>query len=271
MSNRILFKNGAYLNPTPLKQVNATYTINITADTLTFKTVFSGTTEQTTYDEVTNETTTNTVNQNTIVDNWTLSLSELKKCKSLKSNSLFAINPPHSDSQVTAMVYQCISVGEFSLQQKTLSPNALKSTAAYNMNPYPLFILVKDVNGTFEDHDIFLLGDRSEYAINVVSNVEFATEETARFDFLNFVDSITISKDTTYTNENYIRYNITTGTGVDTIYLDPVVGIVDKARVTITNGQGSFRVLSNSVDGTDKITVKAGFYTYPRVVTFTDE
>jgi hypothetical protein len=58
-------------------------------------------------------------------------------------------------------------------------------------------------------------------------------------------------------------------TSLDMIYVEPIVGIVDKTRVKLTNGIGSFSILTSSLESGDTVDVKLNFKYYTGVARFT--
>jgi hypothetical protein len=58
-------------------------------------------------------------------------------------------------------------------------------------------------------------------------------------------------------------------TSLDMVYVEPIVGIVDKTRVKLTNGIGSFSILTSSLESGDVVDVKLNFKHYTGVARFT--
>jgi len=58
-------------------------------------------------------------------------------------------------------------------------------------------------------------------------------------------------------------------TSLDMVYVEPIVGIVDKTRVKLTNGIGSFNILTSSLESGDVVDVKLNFKHYTGVARFT--
>jgi hypothetical protein len=58
-------------------------------------------------------------------------------------------------------------------------------------------------------------------------------------------------------------------TSVSKVYLEPVVGIVDRTEVVLTNGSGSFNIITNGLTSGDTVRIKLGHKKYSNVATFT--
>lgn len=205
---------------------------------------------------------------------WNLSLNTLKDSKVLKSNSLVTISVPdllRDPSQAEITSIKDVGVGSIknisTFTRLTKSDNPF--TGQISHIPTYLVLFVKDVDGDFTDHDIIILvPSQKEY--NFVSNQEFS-EVAEDFSHVSLVDTITATKDTSYINDLYTRYTVTTAPHVDEVHVDPVIGIVDKTRVSIdTSGVGSFRLLKSSIEEGETPKIKLGFYSYTGLTTISE-
>lgn len=215
------------------------YNLNITENSLKVNIVE-------TYDSVSN-----------IIADYELSLDVLKQAINLKSNSLISIIRPPSVGSNLVTTNNLINISSLTKDQR------LKNSFSYNLplKDYgQIAIFVKDINGTFNDHDIIIYGTENDVQENLTSNQEFELTET--FNHLDLVDIINVSEDTSYVNDEYYKFNVSTASYVDEVYLEQVRGIIDKARVPLTAGNGHFRVLKSSVEAGDELKVRAGFASY---------
>jgi len=58
-------------------------------------------------------------------------------------------------------------------------------------------------------------------------------------------------------------------TTVTKLYVEPIVGVVDRTEVVLANGSGSFNVLTNSLASGDTVRMKIGHKKYSNINTFT--
>jgi hypothetical protein len=79
--------------------------------------------------------------------------------------------------------------------------------------------------------------------------------------WLDLISDITVQTDSTTVNVgDTVVVNITTeNTNISTVYLEPVIGTVNKTRVRLTNGQGSFIVKTDDLEAGDEIRIKLGY------------
>lgn len=191
--------------------------------------------------------------------NIEIPLSELKLKENFKSNTLFGLKFSQENSQKIVVPSRRISnISADTLTQRSVNPSNMTFVGLSY-----ILILVKDPNGDFTDHDIIVYTSDNTKA-QFISNVEFTTQDNPQFNHLDLLDSITYSKDATYINEEYIKYNVSSEAYVDELDVQSIVGITDKSRIKLTNGQGSFRILKSSVE--NQFDVRVGFMSYPRLI-----
>lgn len=233
MSNRF-FAQVAGTGPQP-----RTYNLNITQSLLQINVIES-------YDDI-----------ETIVADYQLSLDTLKQAPNLKSNSLICIIKPNSTTDNEVNINNLINISSITKEQR------LNNSYSYNL---PLkdygyvAIFVKDPDGTFNDHDIIVYASQNDTLENLTSNQQFELIQT--FNHLDLLDNITVSEDTSYSNDDYYKFNVSTESYVSEVFLEQVIGITDRSRVKLTSGEGSFRVLKSSVESGDQLRVKVGFASY---------
>jgi hypothetical protein len=202
-----------------------------------------------------------------IYSDFVITLENFKQILKLKSNTLLTISDRSPKDGSNIRPNQFINLSALTYDQRLFNPYSSKNIR-HGKDLYPICIFVKNPNGNFEDHDIILPGN-SLGNITVNSNVEFTNYE-GNLNSQDFLDTITVEKDTQFTDDNYYKYNITTQTYVDQVQVETVTGISNKSKVTLTNGSGSIKVLKSSVDSTDKTNLKVGFSYYPGLVNFID-
>jgi hypothetical protein len=193
------------------------------------------------------------------IANYSLDINVLKSSANLKSNTLLTVMCPDNFTGDLETKH-LINMSKITKDQKI--GNVLSSNL--QLKKYgDVFIFVKNINGTFEDHDIIFYTAADLEQSVVVSNETFEINDYTEFSHLQLVDTISISENTTYNDDEYYKFNVSTEEYVDELYLEQIRGIIDRTRVKLTSGQGSFRVLKSSLESGDELKVKAGFASYP--------
>jgi hypothetical protein len=259
MAKRILYKtNLSFAGETQ------NYILEVTPNMLKFKIVEQGTRTNTILDS--------TDSSNDIIEevpytetfiSINLPLEILKQKNNLRSNTLFGVLLPPNVTQITQK--QLVNYSELT---KTLRlENCYASQIANTISQPYIFIFVKDINGTFEDHDIIMISDLKATLNNV--DTDETVEVSTSFVHTTLLDTITVQEDTSYTNSDYYKFNVSTESYVDEVVLEQVRGITDRARVKLTSGEGSFRVLKSSLESGEDLRVKIGFASYPGITSIT--
>lgn len=255
MANRYLIES-----PIQIRNSNEvlSYTVNVSANTLNFKIQHTDPTSEYDSDQV-----------YTLLE-WQLSLETLKSSPVLKSNSLMVVSIPDVAANMVQPITGVREIKVANLKNASLFSKATKSTnpfsGQFNHIPTYLSIFVRDINADFTEHDIIIHVPTEEY--NFDSNVQF-TNVPEGFSHVSLLDDITVAKDTSYVSDLYTKYIVTTENYVDEVYVEPVIGIVDRTRVSInSSGQGSLRILKSSLDN-ETPRVKLGFYSYSGVAEIT--
>ena len=219
-----------------------------------------------------NNSTTDIVN--TMVD-VTIDISEISKIKNIKPNSFITI----AGNRITAGSVDknaLINLSSSTYTSRTFNPYS-STQQRVGEEFYPFLFFVKNPNPTsFDDIDIIIPDNTYGNVTNTVNvpftdytSTVFASKFPERDPALpylqeeDFLDTITITKDTSYVNADYTKYTVSTESYIDVVLLEQVTGILDRLRVDLIDGTGSFRVLKSSVD--DKFAVKAGFGYYTNI------
>jgi len=74
---------------------------------------------------------------------------------------------------------------------------------------------------------------------------------------------------TTVNPGDNIVVNISCGTNVDVVFLEPIVGYLPKTRVNIVNGKGSFIIKTDGLTSGDIVSVKLGYKYFTGAAVFT--
>jgi hypothetical protein len=170
-------------------------------------------------------------------------------------------------------------VGPFNLNKETLATRGSMKEWLDARGLYPLFLIyVPYVSG----EDLSILTFTADDPKNVlVLNGNIEKIELGGIDNPNHIEYVrglvfpdivataqsTITKDSTAEVTVELR-NKNTGELVDrsaTVYLDPVVGSVNKTRVEVVNGTGKFIVTSDHLSVGDTLRIKLGWKLWPGV------
>lgn len=130
---------------------------------------------------------------------------------------------------------------------------------------FPLKVFVPYENCPIEDIQLVLgceAGSGSTY--------ELELPEGATTRSVSGVKDIiaTISSSATVDENGNIVVNITTDAKLNTIYVEPVAGLVNKTRVNLVNGSGSFVVIPTGLSSGDKVIVRLGHKKFVAASTF---
>jgi hypothetical protein len=135
--------------------------------------------------------------------------------------------------------------------------------------PIPYIIFVPDAHNP-AGMNSFL------YRINMDSSVQFIIEGPSASDFddetitiKDMISNITLSSDsTTLSPDSSIVINVTSDPVIKEVYLEQVSGMLNKTRVKLTNGQGSFTLFSTGLDAGETARVKVGHRKFTGVSDF---
>lgn len=85
-----------------------------------------------------------------------------------------------------------------------------------------------------------------------IENAQILDRERSLLPNIQLASSASVSADSVAT------VSVTSDSDVKEVWLEPVCGIINKTRVSLTNGQGSFKVYSTGLETGDIMRVKAG-------------
>jgi len=202
----------------------------------------------------------------TVISDWTLPFSIVKDVRTMVPNSLVSLSiaPPDREKKVLS-ARNLIVISPFTyLNRSPNTRNPIISSVYTLDHPATIQILVRNPESSFDDCDVIVF-TKDEY--------NFTTSNEQVFwngDVIPLLDEITVTKEMTYDDPEYFKYKITTAPYVKSVDVHARTGILDKARVNLTNGVGYVRGLKSSVEGSDKISFKVGHLNYLNIVSFTD-
>jgi hypothetical protein len=133
----------------------------------------------------------------------------------------------------------------------------------------PFGIFVEDSEGDFTDFTYVIKdSDDVDYIVEGPS-AQHVTSETVRFT-RDLIAPVTLSSTQSSVGvDSSITIDVSSSPTVKEVYLEQVYGIPNKLRVPLTNGSGSFKLLTTGMDVGDLVRVKAGHRKYTGIADFT--
>jgi hypothetical protein len=151
---------------------------------------------------------------------------------------------------------------------KTLSSKSIHTndTSGYNKTPYVIY--VPDSNGNFDDFTLVLkVNTLNEFIIEGPSASDVTSEVVAGATAL--IPTVTLSStQTTVGPDSTISIDVTTDPSVKEVYLEQIYGMLNKTRVPMTNGVGSFQLFTTGLNSGEQAKVKAGFRKFTGTASF---
>lgn len=134
----------------------------------------------------------------------------------------------------------------------------------------PVRIFIPNKNGDFTTFDYSLYNEVGGFQINVeVNSPNTVSTELKSWKDLFSIITVT-TQQSVITAGDTITVNVSSSDEtLDMVFLEPIVGVVDRTRVKLTNGNGSFNILTSSLQAGDVAEVKVNFKQYTGVARFT--
>lgn len=145
----------------------------------------------------------------------------------------------------------------------TLSSRSKPSFSA-PYNNYPYYIFVDDQNSDFSTWTVVLrIPETANYSFAGTYKTAAETAETIP-GFKGNLPSITITSSSASLQPNSsATLTFTTDPSVKEIFLDAVYGMLNKQRVTLTNGVGTCTVYSTDLQVGETVRIRAGYRRFP--------
>ena len=136
------------------------------------------------------------------------------------------------------------------------------------VSPYVIFVPdSSDSRGFLSFNYRIIMDPSTQYVVEGPSAASFVDENITIRDF---VSPITLSSaQSSVTADGSITVNVSTDTFIDEVYLEQVYGLLNKTRVKLTNGQGSFILYATGLESGDTVRVKAGHKKFTGIADFT--
>ena len=157
------------------------------------------------------------------------------------------------DQETTTVVRdeEIVPIFDLTYQQRDPNFTSEKLGTAF----FPLKIFVPYDNCPFEDIQLVLgceAGSGSSYELELPEGVTTRSVSGVK-------DIIaTISSSVTVDENGHIGVRINTDARLNTIYVEPVAGLVNKTRVNLVDGSGSFVVIPTGLSSGDKVIARLG-------------
>jgi hypothetical protein len=211
-----------------------------------------------------------------------INLTDLMSKNSMCDNSLWHINyndlySHHSieDSTPSVMVLNPLQIqDQFALTYinkgnsfgKTFTDGILYQifvpyTEGSNMTDFSYRINIDATQYGVNHKTIPIVFDPASPAINSIQ------ETTVKP--IDLISPITLTGPDTVSANSSIEISVQTTPGISYVYLEQVHGILPLVKVPITNGTGTFKVLTNGMSTGDELQVKAGFRKWNHVTAYT--
>ena len=146
----------------------------------------------------------------------------------------------------------------------------------------PFIFFVDSVNGDFTTFSYFALtpADNSlmsiqdevptpEHTVSIEVNSPHTHENTAPGWKSSFSAITATSANSSAAAGDVVNVTVTTDTNLSKVYLEPIIGILDRTEVHLTNGSGSFNILTSTLTAGETATVKIGHKKFSNVTKFT--
>jgi hypothetical protein len=141
------------------------------------------------------------------------------------------------------------------------------------MNPVP------DTRGTTGQNSTIVSVTGDVNIVNLTPEITTTEQQVAHFnstknphwDWRSLISNVSLSSTAqSYSAGDDIVVNVTTeDTTISKVYLDPVVGILNKQQVNLVNGAGSFVIKTDTLQSGDNVRVKVGYKYFTGAGTFT--
>lgn len=195
---------------------------------------------------------------------YKVTLDELKLNPGFVEQSLWFINEKEKETDPVINNINLVNAFATTVLHKPLSFTS--PLDSYRKTPFCIFVPTTQ-NATMEDF-IYRIAERQGL------NVEYTGPSASKvldesIKYSEFLSNITLSSNSTTVNpDSSITVNVQTDTFIKQVYLEQVSGMLNKTRVNLTNGQGSFKLFATGLESGETLRVKAGFKNFTGVSDF---
>lgn len=212
--------------------------------------------------------------------NLNIDLNMFKDDSSLnKDQMLFGINDniinnalSAEDKSIPYTVLKSDIVNVF--KDSYLTKNAYIESITYDGNKCPFKIFVPSKNTSFADYNLMVYSNDPEEPLitHTYTSDTLDLDISALKPWHNIISdiSITASKPTINEDDRVTLTLTTEDTSITEIYAEPVLGIISKTRIALTNGVGTVNVISTGLSVGDDIRIKFGYSLFSGVAEYTN-
>ena len=211
---------------------------------------------------------------NHIIYNFSISIDEVKSNHSYSSQCFIIPNSASigydrgSEEEIVLNKEDLI----FPLNKTIINkPDTLVSSLEGSQESFysPIKIFVPAAGGDFTNFE-YSVYDAVNNIIQVETNSP-NTVETTKKSWKEFFCAVTaVTQQNTVNVGDVINVSVqSSDSTLDVLYLEPVVGIIDRTRVNLTNGVGTFNILTTTLKSGDIVDIKLNFKSYTGVARFT--
>ncbi len=186
------------------------------------------------------------------------------------NNHILYENDEFISDLVTPSVIDLINLLEYSkVNKNNILVDTKDGVSASNTHLVPVRIFFPYESCDFTDCIIQVAAPEAgdlDHSVTIVTN----SGNTVVEDFITWKDYFaTITATGTISGDNInVTINVSEP-NLEYVYLEPVVGILDRTKIKLTNGSGSFTIKTDTLSTGDTAEVKIGYKTYTNALTYT--
>jgi len=215
----------------------------------------------------------NTENTETIV-HIKLALSELQGSNRFYSGTLFSFKNSaikKDGSLVNLTSSDLTSLLQSSLPTKSEQIYTATINSESSVLPFRIFVPTASSDFTECKYTVGMPEIGEQYHTVTVETNNTATYDDTPTLWKSLFDQITLSttQSSVSVGDNLVVNVQAANTDLDYVYLEQVCGVLDRTKVSLVNGSGSFTVLTDTLSSGDVVEVKYGYKLYTGLGTFT--
>jgi hypothetical protein len=141
----------------------------------------------------------------------------------------------------------------------------------YNSYYSPIRIFVPSKNSTIDDLTIIFLKEKPyTIGMSVTSSEHEPVSETTLESWKPLIATIAVTGPTTVNPDEVVELNITcSDISVTEIFVEPILGSVNKTRVFLDNGQGTLKANTFGLSSGDEVNIKFGYKYFTGISRYT--
>lgn len=211
--------------------------------------------------------------------NFSISLAEFKSSPRFTEQCWFAFNDTFVNTSNTQVISKLAGLTEFDrnsvlncLDYSSIGKsNNLSQPRGPGWNiPIKLFVKCSSDDFTTMEYNVHVPSQDNECNHSTVVTLngdEYTLEEPKQWK--TFISPITATTTATTVNPgDDISVSVSTDPAINFVYLEKVIGSIDRNKVALTNGQGTFNMSTTGLDSGDVLEVKLGYKSFTGVTSF---